>query len=155
MSDKVHFAFSSAFTLPPDQGENSEGELVLDDAWYHPRTHEKDYEVSIPTFILCKKSNEASIDFELGMNLVYRYGKGGNEAVVYEGESAYGLVHKIRWKYGSKRMVHDSNLRLLDQPELSNLPSMPLDYRNEVTKCLYYDEAQALTRPISLSPLQQ
>ena len=66
------------------------------------------------------------------MNLVYNYGKCGNEAVVYEGASADVLVHTFRWKDGSKKMVHDSNLCLLDQLDLSNIPSTPLNYRNEV-----------------------
>ena len=70
------------------------------------------------------------------MNLVYKYGQGGNEAVVYKGASADGLVNTTRKKYGSKSMVHDSNLRLLDQTNLSNMPSTTLDYRNEVAKNL-------------------
>ena len=48
-----------------------EGELVSDDAWYHPITQDKDEEVSIPTCIPYNKSTAPSIDFELGMNLVY------------------------------------------------------------------------------------
>ena len=34
-------------------------------------------------------------DYELGMNLVYKDGKGNNEAVVYNGESANGLNHIV------------------------------------------------------------
>ena len=64
------------------------------------------------------------------MNLVYKYGQGGNEAVVYKGASADGLVKTIRKKYGSKSMVYDSNLRLLYQSDLLNIPSTPLNYRN-------------------------
>ena len=70
------------------------------------------------------------------MNLVYKDGQSGNEAVVYEGARADGLVQTIRRKDGSKSMVHDSNLRLLDQTNLSNMPSTTLDYRNEVAKNL-------------------
>ena len=90
MSDKVHFAFSSAFTLPSDQGETFERELVSYDAWYNPITQDKDEEVSIPTCIPYDKSTAPSIDFGLVKNLIYKYRKGGNEAVVYEGASADG-----------------------------------------------------------------
>ena len=71
LRDKVHFSFYSVFTLPPDQGEMPEGELVSDDAWYHHITKDKDEEVSIPTCISYEKSTASSIDFGLGMNLVY------------------------------------------------------------------------------------
>ena len=89
------------------------------------------------------------------MNLVYKYGKGGNEAVVYKGASADGLVHTICRRYGSNIMVHDSIIILLYQLDLSNILSTPLYYRNEVSKGLSYDEDQALSQPRSLSPLQK
>ena len=155
LSDKVHLAFSLAFTLTTDQGTMSEGELVPDDAWYHTITQDEDDEVSITTCLPFNKSTAPGIYFELGMNLVYKYGQGGNEAVVYEGSSADGLVQMIRNKDGSKIMVHDGNLSLLYQPDLSNIPSVPLNYRNEVEKGLSYDESQSLAQPISLSPIQQ
>ena len=47
------------------------------------------------------------------MNLIYKYEKDNNEAVVYDGASADGLVHKIRRKDESKSMVQDSNIILL------------------------------------------
>ena len=155
LSDKVHFAFSSAFTLPPDQGKKSEVKLVLDDAWFHPITQDKDGEVSIPTCISCENSTAPSIDFGLVKNLIYKYRKGGNEAVVYEGASADGLVHPVCSKYGSKHMVYYSNIYILNQSDLSNIPSTPLDYRNKVSKGLSYDKAQALAWPRALSPLQK
>ena len=55
LSDKVHFTFSSALILPPDQGVMSEGKLVSDNAWYHPITQDKDDEVSIPNCLPCYK----------------------------------------------------------------------------------------------------
>ena len=81
------------------------------------------------------------------MNLVYRDGKGNNEAVVYEGASVNGLVHTIRLANGTKLAVHNSNLQILDQPKFSNIPKTPLEYRNEVGKGLSLTEAQALARP--------
>ena len=50
------------------------------------------------------------------MNLLYCYGNEENETVVYEGDSAYGLLHTIRLKDNTKLSVYDSNLQLLDQP---------------------------------------
>ena len=89
------------------------------------------------------------------MNLDYKDGKGNNEAVVYEGESANGLLHIIRRKTGAKLVVPDSNLEHLHQISLSNLPSTPLDYCKEVGKGLTKEEAQRLARPRTLTPLQQ
>ena len=79
------------------------------------------------------------------MNLVCKDGKGGNEAVVYERASADVLVHMIRRKDESKSMVHDSNLRLIDHLYLLNIPSTSFYHRNEVEKCLSYEEAQSLS----------
>ena len=89
------------------------------------------------------------------MDLAHRDGKGNNDAVVYEGASADGLTHTIRLANGTELAVHDSNLQLLDQPDFSNIPKTPLEYRNEVGKGLSLTEAQALARPRPLSPLQQ
>ena len=89
------------------------------------------------------------------MDLVYRDGQGKNVPVVYEGASADGMTHTIRLADGSKLPVHDSNLQLLDQPDFSNIPKTPLEYRNEVGVGLSLEEAQTLARPRQLSPLQQ
>ena len=40
--------------------------------------------------------SKKSIDFQLGMNLMYCYGNKESETVVYEGDSADGLLHTIR-----------------------------------------------------------
>ena len=66
------------------------------------------------------------------MDLAYRYGEVNSVAVVYKGASSDIQTHTIRLKYGSKLQIHDSNLQLIDQPDLSNLPKTPLDHRNEV-----------------------
>ena len=89
------------------------------------------------------------------MNLLYCCGNEKNETVVYKGASADGLLHTIRLKDNTKLSVYDSNLQLLDQPRLSNMPNTPLGYRKEVGTGLALDEAQALSRPRILSPLQQ
>ena len=84
------------------------------------------------------------------MDLIYRDVQGKNIPVVYEGDSADGLLHTSRFEYGAKLIVHDSNLQLPDQPNFSNMPKIPLDYRNEVGTGLYLEEAQAFTPHISL-----
>ena len=89
------------------------------------------------------------------MNLLYCCVNKESETVVYEGASADGLLHTIRLKYNTKLSFYDSNLQLLDQPNFSNMPNTPLDYRKEVGTGLTLDEAQALARPRTLSPLQQ
>ena len=66
------------------------------------------------------------------MDIVYCDGKVNTVAVVYEGDSANGLLHTIRLEDVNKLYVHDSNLQLLDQPDFSNIPKTTLNYRNEV-----------------------
>ena len=96
-----------------------------------------------------------SIEFQLGMNLLYCCGNKESETVVYEGASADGLLHTIRLEDKNKLSVCDSNLQLLNQPNFLNMPNTPLDYRNEVGTGLTLYEAQALARPRTLLPLQQ
>ena len=88
------------------------------------------------------------------MNLLYCCSNEGSETVVYEGASADGLLHTIRLKDNTNLSIYDSNLQLLDQHSFLNMPNTPLDYRNEVGTGLTWDEAQALARPLTLSPLQ-
>ena len=73
------------------------------------------------TWYFCSRSPEIdqskkSIDFQLGMNILYFCGNEENETVVYEGASADGLLHTICLKDNTKISVYDSNLQLLDQP---------------------------------------
>eukprot|EP00957_Ditylum_brightwellii_P193124 14704516-Ditylum_brightwellii.AAC.1 len=89
------------------------------------------------------------------MDLAYEDGKGNNVTVVYKGASADKLTHTVCLQNGTKIDVHDSNLQLLDQPDLSNIPKTPLHYQNEVGYGLSLEEAQALVRPQPLLPLQQ
>ena len=93
--------------------------------------------------------------FHLGMELTYNDGQVESRSVAYKGAIADGKSHTVHTKDGSKFVVHDSNLQLLNQPYFENIPTTPLDYRNEVGTGLTLPEAQALARPTSLSPLQQ
>ena len=89
------------------------------------------------------------------MELLYKHKEGKSVEVVYEGSTSDGLSHTVRCKDGSKIVVHDSNLQLLKQPDFTNIPKTPLDYRNEVGTGLSLQEAQTLERPTVLSPVQQ
>ena len=89
------------------------------------------------------------------MNLIYCGCTGNHEPVVYKGASANGLTYTIRRKDGTKLLVHDSNLSFLNQINMTNLPSTPLDYCKEVGKGISKDEAQRLACPQTLTPLHQ
>ncbi|KAL7526547.1 hypothetical protein ACHAXR_003319, partial [Thalassiosira sp. AJA248-18] len=127
--DRVHYAFSSAYSVTPDREETP----------------------STPPPPLVTPST----DFELGSDLIYKSGDGDNETVVYEGASPDGRKHTIRKSDGTKAVTDDSHLRLMHQPDLSNIPSTPLDYCKEVGKSLSREELQELAYPRMLSPLQQ
>ena len=96
-----------------------------------------------------------SARFQLGMDLMYRKTNGMIVPVVYEGDSANGLLHTARFKDGAKLTVHDRNLQLLDQTNFSNMPKTPLDYKNEVGTGIYLYKANFLERHSTLSQIQE
>ena len=168
LGDKVHYAFSSAFSLIP---EPQIGDPTNLDAMIGPKRDNEEnpsYQRYCPmtcdsiTPLQASKdkdsnstTNTKSFDFILGIDLVYQDGKGNNITVVYKGASADKLTHTVRLQNGTKMDVYDSNLQLLDQPDFLNTPKTPLDFRNEVRHGLSLEEAQALARPQPLLPLQQ
>ena len=85
------------------------------------------------------------------MNLLYCCGNKESETVVYEGASAYGLLHNIRIEDNTKLSVYDRNLQLLHQPNFSNMPNNPLDYRNKVGNGLAKACASPKVRPVPTS----
>ncbi len=85
--------------------------------------------------------------FDLGASLIYIDGKGSSETVVYEGAMPDGLHHTIRRKDSIKLNVHDFHLCLKHQPDLSNIPSTPLEYCKEVRCGITKEEAEQLARP--------
>ena len=89
------------------------------------------------------------------MELTYTDVKGKSRAVAYKGSSADGKSHTVRTKDGSKFVVHDSNLQLINQPDFANIPKTPINYINKVGTGLTLPEAQALARPTALSPVQK
>ena len=62
-----------------------------------------------------------SNDFQIGMELTYNDGQGESRAVAYKGASADGKSDIVCTKDGSKFVVHDSNLQLLNQPDFENI----------------------------------
>ena len=138
MSEKVHFAFYSDFSIDPKGPHlvpymytEIDEYFLLDDydissQWYQPGSQDPGPPLGIP----CNDgAHQATphIDFELGMNLVYRDGHGKNVPVVYEGASIDGLTHTIRLVDSSNTAVHNSNLKVLDHPYFSNVPKTPLN----------------------------
>ena len=75
--------------------------------------------------------------------------------VVYKRADASKNLHTIWLQDGSRLDVHQAHIKLLEQPDFSNIPRTPLDYRNEVGTGLSLQEAQTLVTPQVLSPLQQ
>ncbi len=65
------------------------------------------------------------------------------------------LHHTICQKDGTKLNVHDFHFQIKHQPDLSNIPSTPLDYCKEVGRGITREEAEQLARPCILSPIQQ
>ena len=96
-----------------------------------------------------------SQSFELGKSLSYYDGKGMAETLVYEGASPDSMAHTIRRRDGTCLTFHDSYLRPKPQPDLPNIPSTPLAFRNEVDVGISKEETQALARPRILTPIQQ
>ena len=86
---------------------------------------------------------------------MYTDGKGSQARMVYEGATPVGLWHTLRLDDGLKVVTPPSHVHFLDQPDFSNIPSTPLDYRNEVGIGISKEDAQELAYPRILSPSQQ
>jgi hypothetical protein len=106
--DTVHFAFSSAHSIIPDETTT-------------PLRSRVDFVPVTP-----------DTDFTLGQDIMYRNGKGLQARMVYEGAMPDGLWHTLRRDDGLKVVTPPSHVHFLDQPDFSNILSTPLDYRNEV-----------------------
>ena len=119
-----------------------------DKGWFFPKTM-----ASAPTE--APTDNHPPESFELGMSLSYYDGKVKSDIVVYEGASIDDLSHTIRRHDGSQIIIHDYHLRIQLQPDLSNISSMPLEFRNEVNVGISKLEEQSLERPCIITPIQQ
>jgi hypothetical protein len=115
------------------------------------------FDIRQPQESSAKRRKYYSQDFEYGMELIYKDGQGTNSPVVYEGAVDDGLFHRIRKEDGSTVDVDASHLLMMhQQPDLTNVPSTPLDYQKEVeNQYLSLDDAVRLARPQTLTPTQQ
>ena len=91
------------------------------------------------------------------MELTYKDGKGSYSAVVYEvATEREDSMHKIRQADGTSIVVDESRLLKLHQPDLTNIPSTPLDYQQEIKNgYLPAEDAKILAHQRMLSPIQQ
>ena len=136
--DKVHYVLSSDFSMESnlDSGDPTnleamlghKGEEISDDdkpiyTWYCSETRDSS-SVSAQSSDkdTSPNSNSSQFTFKLGMYLVYHDVKGNKIVVVYGGASAKCLLHTICLEDGTKLDVHDSNLHLINQPDISNIP---------------------------------
>ena len=184
-SDKVHFAFSSSYSIGPQTSDviHTYGPHVIPYGkvdLYGEEPHHQWYRTDIakptdkysgsnpkPTAQVTWPYNTKppaprgiitpsnSKEFQLGMDLTYRGREGKSVAAVYEKSSADILTHTIPLEEGSKLKINDINIQLIFQPDFSNFPKNPLEYRNEVSTGLTLEEARSLARPRTLYPLHQ
>ena len=129
--DRVHFAFSSAHSILDNTPETPLGT--------RPET----------TMVT------PDTDFQLGQDVLFTDGKGSQARVVYKGAMLDGLWHTLCREDGSSIVTPASHLSFLDQPDFSNMPSTPLDYRKEIGTGISKEAAQELAYPCVLTPSQQ
>ena len=63
------------------------------------------------------------------MELSYKDGEGNYAPVVYEGPTNRGNMHEVKQADGTTITVDESQLLKLHQPDLTNIPTTPLDYQ--------------------------
>ncbi len=165
------YAFSSAYTNAPHINAAGVLDLELDDEsntddisvakWYQPSNKAPTNAPPLmPVPPPATKTNavvnllvQKSPGFDLGASLIYINGNGSSETVVYKGAMPDDLHHTIRQKDGTKLNVLDFHLQIKHQPDLSNIPSTPLDYCKEVGHGITREEAEQLARPRILNPI--
>ncbi len=89
------------------------------------------------------------------MDIIFKYGTGKSEHVVYKEATASGLKHVLRCIDGSWSHVDKSNLSLINQIGFENIPQMPLNYCQEAGIGISQEQAQQLACPRALTPQQQ
>ncbi len=176
--DLVHYAFSSAYSVIPDEDtplcsskggrrlSNKDASLLsasdINSSLPARSSYRLEPEKSLPTFTTPMPSHEEAklvvtpkSDFELGQDVLYTDGAGNQERVVHKGATPDGLWHTLCRQVSSKIVTPSSNLCFLDQPDFLNIPSTPLEYQQEVGIGLTWREAQDLAYPRVLSPSQK
>jgi hypothetical protein len=103
VDDKINYAFSSAFTTSPDGIPQPHIIPNDDDDDVHQNEQSNKCvcfsESTKPPKPILNESHE--IEFKLGMNIIFKDGTGKSKHVVYEGVTASGLKHAIRFIDGS------------------------------------------------------
>ena len=117
-----------------DSDENDSSNKYDNTFWYKPKKLIKPKVVSFAkdTKAPASESHKSQSSFEVGMNLVLKDGAGNTVSVVYEGVAADGLAHTVRTKDSTTLSVQASHLAFLNQMDMGNIPSTPLDYCREV-----------------------
>ena len=95
-----------------------------------------------------------SESFELGMSLSYYDGKGKSEILVYKGASPDDLSCTIWIQDGTRVVVYDSHLGLKLQPDISNIPSTPMAFINEVNVGISKLDPQTLATSCIITTIQ-
>ena len=132
-----------------------------DNIKYGFRTETRSLKVSfkgVPDTVNSKKRKLVNLDSEVqkGMELSYKDGQGSSYPVVYEGACKENKMHEVKKEDGSTMVVDESQLLQMHQPDLTNIPSTPLEYQKEIENgYLPTEEAMNLARPRRLSPVQQ
>jgi hypothetical protein len=95
------------------------------------------------------------IEFRLGMNIIFKYGTGKSNHVVYKWATANGLKHVIRHIDGFWSNVDQSHMSFTNQIGFENIPQSPLNYCKEVGIDIKHEQAQQLACPRALTPQQK
>ena len=74
------------------------------------------------------ESIQTDSGFELGTDMINKDGNGNNKTVVYKGAFFDGMNHTIHKQEDTNLTTLEYHLRVLDQPEMCNIPSTPIDY---------------------------
>ncbi len=82
------------------------------------------------------------IEFNLGMNIIFKDGTGKSKHVVYKGATVNGLQQVIRNIDGSQSNVNQSHLSFTNQIGFDNIPQTPYDYCKEVGIGITQEQAQ-------------
>ena len=95
--------------------------------------------------------------FKPGMDVYYKRGDGHNKTSQHINtvEVNGAKLHKIHLSDGTLEKVPACNLKLLEHPDLTNIPIYVETYCKEVETGMTTEDVSALDRPQALLPLQQ
>ena len=96
-------------------------------------------------------------DFSPGMDVYYKSGDGNNQEAKYPKHTVSNGVefHSVKLSTGKTVKTNASHLQLLEQPDLTNIPTDIDTYCKEVKTGVTEEDIKQMARPQSLTPLQQ